>query len=272
MKLSDSIKVPPTKRATTLSEIFSEEPVDLTTFVTDKRFLGNPPLSAVQYEFLRHMEQIYFLPTYELMRQEFGEYWKPVRQVNFLYVQWGKGCQLAGELVYDATTGQWVPVERWIPSEVASYSNGLIVNKATESWKSGTGPSLAITFSTGLTNRVFEAHRYLTPTGWKEAKNLSIGDRVASARQLPEPTNTIRLPSHEVELVGWWLGDGVMPTSEQKSSLRMMFANHEQRAYEAYKDAVVRAGDAPLPPKDKGNGCFTVGSLPPKQDLKEQMV
>jgi len=74
-----------------LESIFAEEPVPLTTFVQDRKFLGNPPLSPIQYQAVRHIEQIYFPETYKLMAQQFGEYWEPVRPINFATLQWGKG-------------------------------------------------------------------------------------------------------------------------------------------------------------------------------------
>ena len=95
-KLSQSIGTGTTsttkKIVLTDDSIFSEVPVDLTTFVTDKRYLNNPQLSEKQYDLVRHMEQIYLPQTYIDMERDFGEYWKPVRQVNYLIAQWGKGA------------------------------------------------------------------------------------------------------------------------------------------------------------------------------------
>lgn len=75
-----------------LSDIFEEEPVPLDVFVGDKKFLANPPLSPVQFEAVRHIERIYLPEIYPLMAQEFGGYWNdPVRMVNLITLQWGKG-------------------------------------------------------------------------------------------------------------------------------------------------------------------------------------
>lgn len=75
-----------------LEAIFSEEPVDLTTFVQDKKFMGSPPLSPVQFEAVRHAERIFYPETYPLMGEHFDPYWSdPVRMVNFVNLQWGKG-------------------------------------------------------------------------------------------------------------------------------------------------------------------------------------
>jgi hypothetical protein len=91
--------------------VFSEEPVSLTTFVQDSRYLGNPPLSDVQFDAVRHTERIYYPQTYPLLAAEFEtakhegrvhigpatvwreqRYWsEPVRMVNFITLQYGKG-------------------------------------------------------------------------------------------------------------------------------------------------------------------------------------
>jgi len=94
-----------------LSTIFDEEPVSLTIFVQDRNFLGNPPLSPVQYDAVRHIERIYFPELYPRMAKEFEAdkqasrwtsgpvtswrdepYWsEPIRMCNFVTLQWGKG-------------------------------------------------------------------------------------------------------------------------------------------------------------------------------------
>lgn len=95
----------------TLSSVFSEEPVSLTIFVQDRAYLGNPPLSQVQYDAVRHIERIYYPSLYPVMAQQFESgkqhnrwnsgsvtawqdepYWSlPVRMTNFATLQWGKG-------------------------------------------------------------------------------------------------------------------------------------------------------------------------------------
>jgi hypothetical protein len=94
-----------------LSLIFDEEPVSLTIFVQDRQFLGNPRLSNVQYDAVRHIERIFYPELYLAMATEFEAgkqlgrlnvgasavwrdepYWsQPVRMINFATIQWGKG-------------------------------------------------------------------------------------------------------------------------------------------------------------------------------------
>lgn len=78
------------------TRLFHEEPVPLAVFVRDKKYLSNPPLSEVQFEAVRHAERIYYPHTYQFLAQSsdrvIREYWKqPVRMVNFLDLEWGKG-------------------------------------------------------------------------------------------------------------------------------------------------------------------------------------
>jgi hypothetical protein len=73
-----------------------EEPVPLTVFIRDRRYLAQPALSPDQYEAVRHAERIYYTVTYESLAQsssrEIREYWsEPCRMVNFLELEWGKG-------------------------------------------------------------------------------------------------------------------------------------------------------------------------------------
>ena len=76
-----------------LGAIFEEEPVPLNVFVEDRAYLGNPPLSPVQFDLVKHIERIYLPELYPLMAEEFGGYWaEPVRMTNIITAQWGKGA------------------------------------------------------------------------------------------------------------------------------------------------------------------------------------
>lgn len=76
------------------SSLFTEDLVDLDTFIHDSKYLNKPNLrlGSRQYDLIRHMEQIYFPELYPELIDLFGEYWEPVRFVNRLHVQWGKGA------------------------------------------------------------------------------------------------------------------------------------------------------------------------------------
>jgi hypothetical protein len=62
-----------------LSDIFAEEPVDLQTFITDARYLGqsNIQLSPEQAKAIQVIERVYYPDLYPRMAEEFdsGWYW-----------------------------------------------------------------------------------------------------------------------------------------------------------------------------------------------------
>lgn len=80
--------------AQSLETIFEEEPVDLTTFIQDTKFLGlNIDLSDVQAEAVQHIERIFYPELYPQMAEHFGsEYWaRDIPVKNIITLQWGKG-------------------------------------------------------------------------------------------------------------------------------------------------------------------------------------
>lgn len=83
-----------------LELLFSEEPVPLDVFVTDRKYLGNPPLSPEQFQAVRAIERIYLPTTYEIIRlnapgswePDTVAYWnEPLDMKNLITLMWGKG-------------------------------------------------------------------------------------------------------------------------------------------------------------------------------------
>lgn len=78
-----------------LESIFEEEPVDLQTFIKDKKFLGlsTIDLSDVQSRAVRTIERVFYADLYPLMAEDWkSEYWaEPIPMKNLITLQWGKG-------------------------------------------------------------------------------------------------------------------------------------------------------------------------------------
>ena len=82
----------PATNTTSLSEIFAEQPPLLDEFVRSPKYLNLPKgLSPIQFDLVRHFEQVLFPETYALMAAEWDAKWAPVRYVNSLIGCWGKG-------------------------------------------------------------------------------------------------------------------------------------------------------------------------------------
>lgn len=73
-------------------EVLVEEPVPIQTFVTDKQYLGLPPLSDIQVELARHITQIYKPETLvQLMGEDEGLAYYQKYTVNEVDAMLGKG-------------------------------------------------------------------------------------------------------------------------------------------------------------------------------------
>lgn len=218
-----------------LSDIFEREPVDLTTFVTSRDYLKFPRLSDIQFDFVRHLEQVYRLETYIAMVEEFGPQWTPVRMVHMMVAQWGKGSKSPDSLVYNSGTGQWQRLDSFQAGAVASAyaEDGKIdVHQATTSFKEGEGQMFRVKTAKGFETDVWEGHRFLTrqrfPGGslnprtspdWKRLWDMQVGDSIAVSTYVPEPTEFVEFPDNDVEIVGLLIGDGSSKSLVKRPSI-----------------------------------------------------
>lgn len=234
--------------------VFAEEPVPLTVFVQDRKFLGNPPLSPIQYDAVRHIERVYYQKTYGMLAEEFEtgkregrlhvasssavwreeKYWsQDLRMINFATLQWGKGCKTGSMPIYDAETGKWVPVSEWKGGLVAGADhNGLIrAHAASEAWVSGRGECFRVTTMSGHVDEVYSGHRYLVRgeidqrlprnprryySDWRHLRDMKVGDFIAVPSSIPEPTSAKPINPDLVELFGLLTGDGMLPHDAKK--------------------------------------------------------
>ena len=243
-----------------LSSIFREEPPDLETFLYDEKYLNHLrptipyadtsgyafKLSDIQYDFVRNFEQIFEPELYIAMVEEFGDKWSPLPMKNMFANSWGKGCPVAGEKVYSSDDGQWRNIEdvvNGINVAATDTATGTVVSKqGTESWVSGTGECFEVETSSGAKTRVYGGHKFYTPNGWKELWDIEERDFIANAYRLPI-TSPSELPDNEVELLGFWLGDGCLTTST--NGIRMFFNEYEENSYGRYMGILSDLGLSP---------------------------
>ncbi|MEM3786891.1 MAG: adenosylcobalamin-dependent ribonucleoside-diphosphate reductase, partial [Nitrososphaeria archaeon] len=91
----------------------------------------------------------------------------------------------------------------------------LIKPKVVEAliWCTGNRKGLKIETHEGYEITVTPEHRFLTPNGWKEAKNLQIGEQIALSRLHPNHVHQAYLGSKHLDpdiafAIGWLIGDG----------------------------------------------------------------
>lgn len=75
-------------------------------------------------------------------------------------------------------------------------------------WRVGRKPVFRVQLASGRSIRATAEHRLLAGDGWKTVSQLEQGERLALARQIPEPSETLTWPEHWLVLLGHLVGDG----------------------------------------------------------------
>jgi replicative DNA helicase len=95
------------------------------------------------------------------------------------------------------------------PEVLAMSTAGTIVTAKSERvWHVGRRPVFTMRTASGRSIRGTERHRFFSGAGWRRIGDLAIGDRLALARQLPEPLFPEPWPDRQVALLGQLIGDG----------------------------------------------------------------
>jgi replicative DNA helicase len=119
---------------------------------------------------------------------------------------------VTGDTLVMLADGRRVPIRDLTGTapEVLAVSRAekIVAAKSERVWRVGVRPVLSIGLASGREIRATEDHRVLAGRGWTTAGTLVVGDRVATARVLPEPTFPDVWPDHRVALLGHLIGDG----------------------------------------------------------------
>jgi replicative DNA helicase len=119
---------------------------------------------------------------------------------------------VTGETLVVLADGRRVPVRELVgttPSVLAVSDDGRIVSAHSDRvWSVGKREVFAVRLASGRAVRATAKHRLLCGSGWKRVSEMRPGDRVALAREFPEPKETLHWPDARVALLGQLIGDG----------------------------------------------------------------
>ena len=120
-------------------------------------------------------------------------------------------CVTGGTLVC-LTDGRRVPISTLVGEQPEVWAvdeqHRLIAAKSDRVWSIGRRPVFTVRLASGRSIHATAEHRLLGATGWSRVRDLSVGDRLALARHVPEPTQARRWPEHWLTLLGHLVGDG----------------------------------------------------------------
>ena len=84
----------------------------------------------------------------------------------------------------------------------------MVARPMTNVFPSGRKEVFKVRLASGREVEATGNHPFMTLDGWSALEELSVGDRVAVPRRVPEPVNTHRMPDDEVILLAHMIGDG----------------------------------------------------------------
>jgi replicative DNA helicase len=119
---------------------------------------------------------------------------------------------VTGDTLVALADGRHVPIASLVgttPDVIAMASNGKLVTATSDKvWLVGKKPVFDVRLASGRSIRCTAKHRLYAADGWKRLEELAPGDRLAIARTLPEPSQTVRWSDAQVALLGQLIGDG----------------------------------------------------------------
>jgi replicative DNA helicase len=119
---------------------------------------------------------------------------------------------VTGDTLVCLADGRRKPIQELVGTtpEVLAVSKGgrIVTAKSDLVWQVGQREVFRVRLASGRSIRATARHRLLGASGWARVKDLKVGDRVAIARRIPEPPDSIQWPEDRVALLGQLVGDG----------------------------------------------------------------
>ncbi|HTT02223.1 MAG TPA: replicative DNA helicase [Steroidobacteraceae bacterium] len=153
---------------------------------------------------------------------------------------------VTGDTLVWLTDGRRVPIKELVGLEPEvwslDYRQRVVRARADKVWRVGRRQVFKLHLASGRALRATAEHRVLAGAGWAKLSDLVVGDRIALARQVPEPAQCQRWPDHWLVLLGQLIGDGSYLTHQP---LRYTTASEEnseavRMAAEAFGSRVKR--------------------------------
>jgi replicative DNA helicase len=119
---------------------------------------------------------------------------------------------VVGDTLVVLADGRRVPIRDLVgeaPKVLSMSPGGCIVEAESEKvWSVGKRPVFTVRLASGREIRATAKHRLFGADGWMRVGSLREGDRIATARSLPEPDGVAEWPEARVVLLGQLIGDG----------------------------------------------------------------
>jgi len=119
---------------------------------------------------------------------------------------------VTGETKVVLTNGQRVEIKDLVGLQPELYAldeqSKIVSAKSDKVWKVGEKQVYKIHLASGRTIRTSSEHRLMTDLTWKKVKDIQTGNRIALARQIPEPDSNMDMSDLKETLLAHMIGDG----------------------------------------------------------------
>jgi replicative DNA helicase len=119
---------------------------------------------------------------------------------------------VTGDTLVLLADGRRVPIAELVGTEpevlALDGAHRVTCARSDKVWRVGRRSVSTLTLASGRTLRATADHRVLGGAGWSRVGELAVGDRVALAHRLPEPSDAEAWPDARVALLGQIIGDG----------------------------------------------------------------
>ncbi|TXL66109.1 replicative DNA helicase [Zeimonas arvi] len=117
-----------------------------------------------------------------------------------------------GDTLVMLANGRRAPIASLVGTEpevlAMDASQRVVAARSDRVWPVGCKPVFRLLLASGRSLRATAGHRVFTGTGWRTVGEMQIGDRVAIARRVPEPSMAPAWREEQLVLLGHLIGDG----------------------------------------------------------------
>jgi len=151
-----------------------------------------------------------------------------------------------GDTLVMLADGRRAPIASLVGAEpevlAMDASQRVVAARSDRVWPVGRKPVFRLSLASGRTLRATAGHRIFTGAGWRTLDDVSVGDRIALARRVPEPASLVVWPEEHVILLGQMIGDGSYLSGQPMRYTTASEENSEavRRAAESFGCTVTR--------------------------------
>src|SRR3984957_14933080 len=126
-----------------------------------------------------------------------------------------RGKCICGDQRVLMSSGEMLPISEVVRqrrSDIIAYDERLskfVPSIVSDFYDNGPKRVLALTTRTGRRVKVTEVHPFLTPSGWREVRNLRVGEYIAVPKYLPVFGDGVML-DEQVRLLAYFIADGCL--------------------------------------------------------------